>query len=64
MTSLSASSEKALPREKDEVKVAKIATVGLGVAAVLLGILFKGQNVAFMVVLPLQSPAALISSPF
>ena len=35
--------------EKDEMKVAKIATVGLGVCAVLLGILFKGQNVAFMV---------------
>jgi len=35
--------------EKEEVKVAKIATVSLGVAAVLLGILFKGQNVAFMV---------------
>src|SRR5512135_3396281 len=35
--------------EKDEVKVAKIATVGLGVTAILLGILFKGQNVAFLV---------------
>lgn len=35
--------------EKDEVRVAKIATVSLGVAAILLGILFKGQNVAFMV---------------
>ena len=35
--------------EKEEMKVAKIATVGLGIAAVLLGILFKGQNVAFMV---------------
>lgn len=35
--------------EKEEVKVAKIATVCLGIAAVLLGILFKGQNVAFMV---------------
>ncbi|MCE5312707.1 MAG: sodium/solute symporter [Nitrospiraceae bacterium] len=35
--------------EKDEVKVAKMATLGLGVAAILLGILFKGQNVAFMV---------------
>jgi cation/acetate symporter len=31
------------------VKVAKIATVGLGIAAILLGILFKGQNVAFLV---------------
>ncbi len=35
--------------EKEEVKVAKTATVCLGVAAVLLGLLFKGQNVAFMV---------------
>jgi cation/acetate symporter len=35
--------------EKEEVKVAKIATVCLGVAAIILGILFKGQNVAFMV---------------
>jgi cation/acetate symporter len=35
--------------EKEEVKVAKIATVGLGIAAILLGILFKGQNVAFLV---------------
>jgi cation/acetate symporter len=35
--------------EKDEMKVAKAATVGLGVIAVLLGLLFKGQNVAFMV---------------
>ena len=35
--------------EKEEVRVAKIATVSLGVAAVLLGLLFKGQNVAFMV---------------
>jgi len=35
--------------EKEEVKVAKIATVGLGVFAILLGILFKGQNVAFLV---------------
>ena len=35
--------------EKEEVKVAKMATVGLGVCAILLGILFKGQNVAFLV---------------
>ncbi|HEX9022026.1 MAG TPA: hypothetical protein VF903_12280, partial [Nitrospirota bacterium] len=35
--------------EKEEVKVAKIATVCLGVAAVILAMLFKGQNVAFMV---------------
>jgi len=35
--------------EKEEVKVARIATLCLGIAAILLGILFKGQNVAFMV---------------
>jgi cation/acetate symporter len=33
----------------EELKVARVATVVLGVAAVLLGITFKGQNVAFMV---------------
>jgi cation/acetate symporter len=33
----------------EELKVARGATVVLGVAAVLLGITFKGQNVAFMV---------------
>ncbi|MGC1454161.1 MAG: sodium/solute symporter [Nitrospirota bacterium] len=35
--------------EKEEVKVAKIATLGLGICAILLGILFKGKNVAFLV---------------
>jgi cation/acetate symporter len=35
--------------EKEEVKVAKMSTVGLGVIAILLGIFFKGQNVAFLV---------------
>ncbi len=35
--------------EAGEVKVAKRATVGLGVLAISLGLLFKGQNVAFMV---------------
>jgi cation/acetate symporter len=35
--------------EEEQVKAAKIATVVFGVAAVALGILFKGQNVAFMV---------------
>ena len=34
--------------EKEEVRVAKIATVYLGIAGALFGILFKGQNVAFM----------------
>jgi cation/acetate symporter len=35
--------------EKEEVKVARIATVGLGVLAVVLGLLFASVNVAFMV---------------
>jgi cation/acetate symporter len=35
----------------EELMVARIATVGLGVLAVGLGIAFKGQNVAFMVAL-------------
>mgnify|MGYP003814814985 CR=1 FL=1 len=35
--------------EQDEVRVAKIATLCLGVVAVALGLAFKGQNVAFMV---------------
>jgi cation/acetate symporter len=33
----------------EQLRVARIATVALGVVAVLLGIAFKGQNVAFMV---------------
>jgi cation/acetate symporter len=35
--------------EQEQVRVARIATVVFGACAVLLGILFKGQNVAFMV---------------
>jgi cation/acetate symporter len=35
--------------EEEQVKAAKTATVIFGIAAVLLGIAFKGQNVAFMV---------------
>ena len=33
----------------EELRVAKVATIGLGILAVALGITFKGQNVAFMV---------------
>ena len=36
------------PRE-EQLMVARVATVVLGIVAILLGILFKGQNVAFMV---------------
>ncbi len=35
--------------ERDEIRISKIATVALGVVAVLLGIAFEKQNVAFMV---------------
>jgi cation/acetate symporter len=35
--------------EAQEMRVSKIATVGLGVVAVLLGILFEKQNIAFLV---------------
>jgi cation/acetate symporter len=40
---------KGVSHEKEEVKVARIATVALGLSAIFLGMLFKGQNVAFMV---------------
>jgi cation/acetate symporter len=35
--------------EEEQIRVARIATVAFGASAVVLGILFKGQNVAFMV---------------
>jgi cation/acetate symporter len=35
--------------EREQMRVARGATVVFGIAAVLLGIVFKGQNVAFMV---------------
>jgi cation/acetate symporter len=35
--------------EREQIRVARIATVAFGVLAVLLGILFRGQNVAFLV---------------
>jgi cation/acetate symporter len=35
--------------EQEQIRVARLATVAFGVLAVILGILFKGQNVAFMV---------------
>src|SRR5206468_7321932 len=34
---------------RDELRVARVATVILGIIAVVLGITFKGQNVAYMV---------------
>jgi len=55
--------------EEEEVRVARIATLVLGVLAIILGILFKGQNVAFMVGLAFAIAAsanfpALIMSVF
>ncbi|MEP6919017.1 MAG: cation acetate symporter, partial [Acidobacteriota bacterium] len=35
--------------EQEQIRVARVATVVFGAVAVLLGIVFKGQNVAFMV---------------
>src|SRR5579864_9050473 len=41
--------KKGVANEQEQVRVAKVATVIFGIVAVLLGVLFKGQNVAFMV---------------
>jgi len=35
--------------DKDEIRVSKFATIGLGILAIILGIVFEKQNVAFMV---------------
>ncbi|MFL5358769.1 sodium:solute symporter family transporter, partial [Archangium sp.] len=35
--------------EREQLRVAKLASLGLGILAIILGVLFKGQNVAFMV---------------
>lgn len=37
------------PKPGEEIKVARIATIVLAIVAMILGIAFKGQNVAFMV---------------
>lgn len=37
------------PDEKKEMQVSRLATVGLGLLAIILGILFEKQNVAYMV---------------
>ena len=37
--------------DESEVRVTKIATLGIGAIAIVLGILFKGQNLAFLVAL-------------
>lgn len=41
--------KKGVSDEKGEMNVAKKATIFLGILAVVLGLIFKGQNVAFMV---------------
>ena len=41
--------KKGVSDEKGEIKVAKRATIFLGLLAIGLGLIFKGQNVAFMV---------------
>ena len=41
--------KKGVSNEEGEVKIAKQATIGLGILAIVLGLIFKGQNVAFMV---------------
>ncbi len=35
--------------DKDEIRVSKFATIGLGILAIVLGVVFEKQNVAFMV---------------
>jgi cation/acetate symporter len=44
--------------EKDEIRVSRIATICLGLVAIVLGILFEKQNVAFMVGLAFGVAAA------
>jgi cation/acetate symporter len=41
--------KKGKANEQDEIRVSKIATIVLGIVAVVLGIVFEKQNVAFMV---------------
>jgi cation/acetate symporter len=44
--------------EKTEVRVSKMATVGLGIVAVILGLVFEKQNVAYMVALAFSVAAS------
>lgn len=44
--------------EKAEVRVSKMATIGLGIVAVVLGLLFEKQNVAYMVALAFSVAAS------
>lgn len=47
-----------LTSERSEIAVTRLATLGIGVIAVLLGILFKGQNLAFLVSLAFNVAAS------
>jgi hypothetical protein len=51
---------KASPMAREQLVVARVATVALCGVAIALGILFKGQNIAFLVGLP-RLPRARIS---
>ncbi|HMN71068.1 MAG TPA: cation/acetate symporter ActP [Rhodoblastus sp.] len=44
--------------EASEIRVTKMATLAIGVVAVILGILFKGQNLAFLVALAFNVAAS------
>jgi cation/acetate symporter len=44
--------------EKEEIRVSRMATIGLGFVAIILGILFEKQNIAFMVGLAFGVAAA------
>ncbi|MFO1148625.1 MAG: cation acetate symporter [Alsobacter sp.] len=41
--------KKGQANEQDEIRISKMATIALGILAVILGIVFENQNVAFMV---------------
>jgi cation/acetate symporter len=43
--------KKGTASSSDEMRVSKIASVGIGIVAILMGILFKDQNIAFLVAL-------------
>ncbi len=51
--------KKGTANEQDEIRVSKIATMCLGVLAIILGIVFENQNVAFMVGLAFAIAASL-----
>ena len=48
--------KKGKANEADEIRVSKITTVVLGVVAIVLGLVFEKQNIAFMVGLASPSP--------